>query len=89
MTSVRLEHVEKSYGQSAVAQIDRLEIADGEILTLLGPSGCGKTTTLRIIAGLIQHDRGAKGIEREAVCFSRHRGRDRSPDPFQLRRIDE
>ncbi|MDF2524090.1 MAG: Fe(3+) ions import ATP-binding protein FbpC [Clostridiales bacterium] len=28
-----------------------LEIADGELVTLLGPSGCGKTTTLRMIAG--------------------------------------
>jgi iron(III) transport system ATP-binding protein len=28
-----------------------LEIARGELVTLLGPSGCGKTTTLRMIAG--------------------------------------
>jgi iron(III) transport system ATP-binding protein len=29
-----------------------LEVAEGELFTLLGPSGCGKTTTLRSIAGL-------------------------------------
>lgn len=34
----------------AVNHID-LEIADGELVTLLGPSGCGKTTTLRMISG--------------------------------------
>ncbi len=28
-----------------------LEIADGEMVTLLGPSGCGKTTTLRMLSG--------------------------------------
>ncbi len=28
-----------------------LEIAQGDLVTLLGPSGCGKTTTLRLIAG--------------------------------------
>ncbi|HOV94765.1 MAG TPA: ABC transporter ATP-binding protein [Spirochaetales bacterium] len=28
-----------------------LEVAEGEMVTLLGPSGCGKTTTLRMIAG--------------------------------------
>ena len=28
-----------------------LQIAQGELVTLLGPSGCGKTTTLRLIAG--------------------------------------
>ena len=28
-----------------------VEVAPGELVTLLGPSGCGKTTTLRMIAG--------------------------------------
>src|SRR5438105_10725717 len=35
-----------------------LAIDPGELLTLLGPSGCGKTTTLRMIAGFEQPDRG-------------------------------
>ena len=49
--AVRLEHVEKRYGDVvAVAGID-LEIVDGEFFSMLGPSGSGKTTTLRMIAG--------------------------------------
>ena len=36
-----------------------LEIAEGELLTLLGPSGCGKTTTLRCLAGLERPDEGS------------------------------
>ena len=32
--------------------------SDGEFLVLLGPSGCGKTSTLRMIAGLEEIDRG-------------------------------
>jgi len=28
-----------------------LEVAEGELVTLLGPSGCGKTTLLRMLAG--------------------------------------
>jgi putative spermidine/putrescine transport system ATP-binding protein len=49
--AVRLEAVEKQYGDVvAVAGID-LEIADGEFFSMLGPSGSGKTTTLRMIAG--------------------------------------
>ncbi len=35
-----------------------LEIRDGELLTLLGPSGSGKTTTLRLIAGFIESEKG-------------------------------
>ena len=30
-----------------------LEVADGELISLLGPSGCGKTTMLKTIAGLL------------------------------------
>ena len=49
--AVRLEAVEKRYGDVvAVAGID-LEIVDGEFFSMLGPSGSGKTTTLRMIAG--------------------------------------
>jgi spermidine/putrescine transport system ATP-binding protein len=35
-----------------------IEIAHGEFFSLLGPSGCGKTTTLRMIAGFEEPDRG-------------------------------
>jgi putative spermidine/putrescine transport system ATP-binding protein len=49
--AVRLEGVEKRFGDVvAVAGID-LEVGDGEFYSMLGPSGSGKTTTLRMIAG--------------------------------------
>jgi putative spermidine/putrescine transport system ATP-binding protein len=49
--AVRLERVEKRFGDVvAVAGID-LDVADGEFFSMLGPSGSGKTTTLRMIAG--------------------------------------
>jgi iron(III) transport system ATP-binding protein len=35
-----------------------LDVADGELFTLLGPSGCGKTTLLRLIAGFYAVDGG-------------------------------
>jgi putative spermidine/putrescine transport system ATP-binding protein len=49
--AVRLEGIEKRFGEVvAVAGID-LDVADGEFFSMLGPSGSGKTTTLRMIAG--------------------------------------
>ncbi len=49
--AIKLEALERHYGDLiAVDGID-LEIADGEFFSLIGPSGCGKTTTLRIVAG--------------------------------------
>jgi putative spermidine/putrescine transport system ATP-binding protein len=51
MPAVRLDNVEKRYGDVvAVAGID-LEVRDGEFFSMLGPSGSGKTTTLRMIGG--------------------------------------
>ncbi len=40
-------------GRERIKAVDQLnlEIAKGELVTLLGPSGCGKTTTLRMVGG--------------------------------------
>src|SRR5262249_61926899 len=62
-TVVALEGVEKAYGSvRALAGID-LAVVEGELLTLLGPSGCGKTTTLNVVAGFVQPDRGRVRID--------------------------
>lgn len=54
MTSVRLDHIRKSFGQTVALDDIDLTINEGELFFLLGPSGCGKSTLLRLIAGL--HD---------------------------------
>ena len=55
---ITIREVTKRFG--GVTAVDRvtLEIADGELFTLLGPSGCGKTTLLRLVAGFYQPDGG-------------------------------
>jgi spermidine/putrescine transport system ATP-binding protein len=55
---LQLEGIEKSFGDSKVLDGINLTVRRGEFITLLGPSGCGKTTTLRIIAGLEEPDKG-------------------------------
>jgi putative spermidine/putrescine transport system ATP-binding protein len=56
--AVRLEHVEKRFGDVlAVDNVD-LDVHDGEFFSMLGPSGSGKTTTLRMIAGFEQPTSG-------------------------------
>jgi iron(III) transport system ATP-binding protein len=46
-----------------------LQIANGELVTLLGPSGCGKTTTLRMVAGFELPTRGRILIGGNDVTF--------------------
>ena len=65
--AVRLERLNKSFGQVRVVQDVSLDIAPGEIVALLGASGCGKTTTLRMIAGLISPDDGSVSIAGQVV----------------------
>jgi len=50
--------VNKAYDGQPFIRDFSLELAEGEILSLLGPSGCGKTTLLRLIAGLERPDSG-------------------------------
>lgn len=45
-----------------------LMVMPGEVLVLVGPSGCGKTTTLRLIAGFEQPDRGTVRIQGRLVA---------------------
>lgn len=44
-----------------------LSIRKNEFVSLLGPSGCGKTTLIRIIAGLIEPDRGEVVVDGKTV----------------------
>lgn len=55
---LELDNIEKSFGETDVLRGISLSIEKGEFITFLGASGCGKTTTLRIIAGLEQPDKG-------------------------------
>jgi putative spermidine/putrescine transport system ATP-binding protein len=55
---VGVEGIRKTYGDVVAVDDVDLTVGDGEFFTLLGPSGSGKTTTLRIIAGFEQPDRG-------------------------------
>jgi putative spermidine/putrescine transport system ATP-binding protein len=59
--TLELINIAKTFpgGTRALLPTD-LEIAKGEIVSLLGPSGCGKSTLLRIVAGLEAPDPGAR-----------------------------
>src|SRR4051794_16533896 len=55
---LRLDRLNKRFGDFVAVDEISLEIAGGEFLTLLGPSGSGKTTTLMMIAGFTEPSSG-------------------------------
>ena len=55
---IEITDLHKSFEHTEVVKGVDLQVYPGEFLTLLGPSGCGKTTTLRMIAGFEEADRG-------------------------------
>ncbi len=58
---LKIKGLQVNYGGiQAVKGID-LEVAQGELVTLIGANGAGKTTTMKAITGL------------QAVCRGRHR----------------
>ena len=61
----------KSFGTQIVVQDVSMQVSKGEIVALLGPSGCGKTTTLRMIAGFVQPDRGRIDVDGRPLAGKR------------------
>lgn len=47
MAMIKLEHVNKYFGDLHVLKDINLEVAEGEKLVIIGPSGSGKSTTVR------------------------------------------
>ncbi|MEI6591341.1 MAG: ABC transporter ATP-binding protein, partial [Actinomycetes bacterium] len=56
--TLKLQGVSRRFKDVVALDNFHLDVAGGELVTLLGPSGCGKTTALRLIAGLDQTDGG-------------------------------
>ncbi len=76
MLALEIRGLHKRFDRPAVDGLN-LGIRAGEFYALLGPNGAGKTTTLRMVAGLLQPDRGDISIF----------GIDARRDPIAAKRI--
>ena len=81
---IQLQDITKSFGTLQVLRGISLEVAQGEVVSIVGPSGAGKTTLLQIMGTLDRPDTGTVLIdgtpvqrmkERELAAFrNRHIG---------------
>jgi len=67
MIKLSVQDLHLSYGDNAILKGVSMQLAQGEVVSLLGPSGSGKTTLLRAVAGLEVPHKGVIRIEDRAV----------------------
>ena len=69
--ALSLKGVSKAFGRLTVVDDVSLDVAHGEIVSLVGASGCGKSTLLRLVAGLEEPSAGAIEIGGREVAGTR------------------
>ena len=71
---LRIENLNAWYGESHVLHGVNLNVAEGEVVSLLGRNGAGRTTTLRAIVGLTGRRAGSIRIRgQEAIGLPPHK----------------
>ena len=66
---IKAKNIHKSFDALEVLKGVDIEIAKGEIVSIVGPSGAGKTTLLQILGTLDRPDAG--DVEVNGVNFSK------------------
>ncbi|OON39416.1 ABC transporter substrate-binding protein [Izhakiella australiensis] len=56
--AISLQGIHYAFAGNTVLNALDLKVESGEVVALLGPSGCGKSTLLKLLAGLLQPQRG-------------------------------
>ena len=67
-TAIRVQGVEKAYGDLPVLRGVDLDVARGSIFALLGSNGAGKTTLVKILSTLLQADTGFAEVDGHDVA---------------------
>ena len=60
---IKVDNLEKSYGNQKALKGVSLEVAKGELFGLIGPDGAGKTTLMRILVTLLLPDHGFASLD--------------------------
>ena len=84
---VRFRGVTKRYGELTVLDKLDLDVAEGEMVSIIGPSGAGKTTVLRVLMTLERIDEGVIEVGGECLTHMERGGQQVAADERHLRRI--
>ena len=87
--AISLEGVHMAYGENVVYRNLDLTIERGERTALVGPNGAGKSTLLKIMAGVVEFQKGncQQGHNSKIGYFSQHRSATLNPDNSVLQEV--
>ena len=87
--SISLEGVRMAYGDNIVYRNLDLTIERGERTALVGPNGAGKSTLLKILAGVVEIQKGVRqeGHNSKIGYFSQHRSATLDPENSVLQEV--
>ena len=79
MRIIKIENLEKQFGNFTAVDKINLDINEGEIYGLLGPNGAGKSTTINMICGLLKINKGSikildKDIKKDSMTTKKNIG---------------
>ena len=87
--AISLEKVAMAYGSHVVYEKLDLTIERGERTVLVGPNGAGKSTLLKILAGVVDIQKGVRseGLNAKIGYFSQHRSATLDPNKSVLQEV--
>ena len=87
--AISLEKIHMAYGEHVVYRNLDLTIERGERTVLVGPNGAGKSTLLKILAGVVEFQKGerSEGLNAKIGYFSQHRAATLDPNKSVLQEV--
>jgi polar amino acid transport system ATP-binding protein len=84
---IEIRGLTKAFGDVPVLRGIDLDVAEGEVVSLIGRSGCGKTTLLRCINFLEEYDAGEIRLDGQRLWYRGDGGGRRAAPESETRRM--